>query len=120
MKKNNFDANILQRNDIAIVYLNGYFDAHSATQLEDEINELIKNNQNNIIFEFSNLEYISSAGLGVFMTFIEQIRDLGGDLKLSNMTEKVQTVFDLLGFNILFEIYNTLDEAVNKFNSTKL
>jgi len=120
MKKNNFAANILQRNDIAIVYLKGYLDAHSAPQLEDEINELIKNNQNNIIFEFSNLEYISSAGLGVFMTFIEQIRDLGGDLKLSNMTEKVQTVFDLLGFNILFEIYNTLDEAVNKFNSTKI
>ena len=116
MKKNNFSSNIIKRENIALVYLNGYLDAHSAPQLEEEIMGLLDQNQFKIIVEFSNLEYISSAGLGVFMTFIEQIRDSGGDMKLTNMTEKVQTVFDLLGFNILFEIYNNLDEAVSKFD----
>ena len=66
-----------------------------------------------------NLDYISSAGLGVFMGFIEEIREKGGDIKLSNLSTKVFKVFDLLGFPALFEIFEDENLAKSKFDAVK-
>ena len=64
---------------------------------------------------FKDLSYISSAGLGVFMAFIEKVRENEGDIKLSTMSDKVFNIFDLLGFPLLYEIFNTEDQAIKKF-----
>jgi anti-sigma B factor antagonist len=66
----------------------------------------------------ADLDYISSAGLGVFMGFIEEVREKGGDIKLSNLSQKVYKVFDLLGFPALFEICASEEEAKANFNKT--
>ncbi len=62
-----------------------------------------------------DLSYISSAGLGVFMAYIEDVRKNAGDIKLTNMSPKVYNVFDLLGFPLLYEIFKDEREAVKKF-----
>jgi anti-sigma B factor antagonist len=49
------------------------------------------------------------------MGFIEEIRDNKGDIKLSNLTEKVYKVFDLLGFPALYQIFKEENEAANKY-----
>ena len=49
------------------------------------------------------------------MVFIESVRKDGGDIKLAAMTDRVFSVFDLLGFPVLFEISKTVDEAVKAF-----
>lgn len=95
--------------------LAGFLDAHTATELESIISTTIANGCKRIVVNFTDLEYISSAGLGVFMVFIESIRSDGGDIKLAAMKPKVFTVFDLLGFPVLFEIYPTVAEAVQAF-----
>jgi anti-sigma B factor antagonist len=65
-----------------------------------------------VIVDFEHLDYISSAGLGVFMVFIEDIRKQGGDILLAAMRDNVFSVFDLLGFQVLFRIFPTVDEAM--------
>ncbi|TAE24304.1 MAG: anti-sigma factor antagonist [Candidatus Kapaibacterium sp.] len=100
-----------------VFYLNGFLDAHTAPQLESAIAGAISEGKNKIVVNFNNLEYISSAGLGVFMVFIEEVRAEGGDIKLTAMKPKVFTVFDLLGFPMLFDITDTEDEALTKFAS---
>lgn len=102
-------------NHAEIIYLNGFLDAHTAPQLESAIATTISQGKNRIIVNFRDLEYISSAGLGVFMVFIEEVRGAGGDIKLAAMKQKVFTVFDLLGFPMLFDILETEEEAVEKF-----
>jgi anti-sigma B factor antagonist len=52
------------------------------------------------------------------MGFIEEVRSNDGDIKLSNMSQRVYKVFDLLGFPALFEIFETEEEAIDKFKST--
>lgn len=111
-----FSTSIKENGDISIVNLKGYLDAHTAPTLENNFTELINNNKFKIVVNFEDLAYISSAGLGVFMAYIEQIRDNKGDIKLTNMSDKVFNIFDLLGFPLLYEIYKKEDEAVNKFN----
>src|SRR3989339_1597987 len=104
-----------EQDNVICLYLNGYLDAHTAPELENAINEIIKEGKYHILVNFKNLDYISSAGLGVFMAFIEEIRENNGDIKLSGMTPKVYSVFDLLGFPILFDILNNDEEALEKF-----
>ncbi|MFP4529398.1 MAG: STAS domain-containing protein [Candidatus Kapaibacterium sp.] len=100
---------------IDCLYLGGYLDAHTAPELESEISEIIEAGQNRILVNFRDLDYISSAGLGVFMAFIEDIRSRGGDIKLANMKPKVFSVFDLLGFPMLFDIETEEIHALEKF-----
>ncbi len=97
------------------IALHGYLDAHTAPTLEDEIDRVLASGCNRIVVDFTNLDYISSAGLGVFMVFIEQVRAHGGDIKLAAMRPAVFTVFDLLGFPVLFTITPTVAEALVAF-----
>jgi len=96
----------------------GYLDAHTATLLEETMQGVITQGCNRIVVDFEELEYISSAGLGVFMVFIEEVRADRGDIKLAAMKPKVFTVFDLLGFPALFEIHQTVALAHAAFPTT--
>lgn len=113
-----FSTTIKDKGNVSIIYLNGYLDAHTAPQLENNFSELIDDNKYNIVVNFEDLNYISSAGLGVFMAYIEKIRENEGDIKLSSMSDKVYNIFDLLGFPLLYEIFKSEDEAISKFNET--
>ncbi len=114
-----FNTSVKEQGEISKIYLRGYLDAHTAPSLENTFSNLIDNSRYKIVVNFQDLAYISSAGLGVFMAFIEKVRDNKGDIKLTSMTEKVYNIFDLLGFPLLYEIFKSEEEAVNKFNETK-
>ena len=111
-----FNTTIKDHGDESVVYLKGFLDAHTASVLENTFSNLIDKSKYKIVVNFSDLSYISSAGLGVFMAFIEKVRENGGDIKLAEMSDKVFNIFDLLGFPLLYEIFNTEEEAINKFN----
>ncbi|MDX9710890.1 MAG: STAS domain-containing protein [Ignavibacteriaceae bacterium] len=111
-----FNTSIKEQGDVSIINLMGYLDAHTAPVLENNFVNLISKNRFQIVVDFKELAYISSAGLGVFMAYIEEIRQNKGDIKLSGMNEKVYNIFDLLGFPLLYEIFNSEEEAVNKFS----
>jgi anti-sigma B factor antagonist len=110
-----FEIEQSQNRGINCLYLHGYLDAHTAPELETRISDLIKEGNNRILVVLRDLEYISSAGLGVFMAFIEEIRENGGDIKLADMKPKVFSVFDLLGFPMLFDIDKKEELALNRF-----
>ena len=112
----NFEVDRVDRSEISILRLKGFLDAHTAPNFEQAIQELIEENRYKIVISMSDLNYISSAGLGVFMGFIEEIRDNKGDIKLTNMSEKVYKVFDLLGFPALYQIYKEEMEAEEAYN----
>ena len=114
-----FDINRTDYDHISVLYLSGFLDAHTAPKFEDSLQNLIKDARVKIVVNHKDLDYISSAGLGVFMGFIEEIRTKGGDIKLSNMSQKVFKVFDLLGFPALFEIFEDEEQAKEKYNETK-
>ncbi len=110
-----FEVTRKDDSEIAILYIKGYLDAHTAPKLEEQIQQLINEQKYKIVVNFNELNYISSAGLGVFMGFIEPIRENAGDIKLVNMTPKIYRVFDLLGFPSLYDILEHETEAIEKF-----
>jgi anti-sigma B factor antagonist len=113
-----FNTSIREKGDVSVINLKGFLDAHTAPTLENNFTQLVENNRFKIVVNFEDLAYISSAGLGVFMAYVENIRDNKGDIKLTNMSDKVFNIFDLLGFPLLYEIYKKEEEAIKKFSES--
>lgn len=111
----NFSIATRQHKNVSVLDISGELDAHTASQLENVLKSLIDDKNYAIIVNFSGLEYIASAGLGVFMAYIEDVRNLGGDIKLTNMNDRVYNVFDLLGFPTLYDILEDEKEALESF-----
>lgn len=105
--------------ELSVLYLKGYLDAHTASDFESALEKLVCEDRVRIIVNLSELIYISSAGLGVFMGFIEDIRKKNGDIKMAEPSKKVMRVFELLGFQILYQIFDSEQEAIEKYNTTK-
>lgn len=115
----NFKINHKEVHSYDVLELSGELDAHTASQLENSLKNLIDREKHQIIVNCEDLDYIASAGLGVFMAYIEDVRSLGGDIKLTNMNSKVYNVFDLLGFPTLYDILDDESEAIEKFENEK-
>ena len=111
----NFQVKRYDEKNLSSLRIAGFLDAHTAPVLEKEIQNLIDEGRVNILVDFQDLGYISSAGLGVFMGFIEQVRQMGGDIKMCQMNAKIYRVFDLLGFPTLYDIVDDEKTAKEKF-----
>lgn len=101
---------------IMLVKLSGYLDQSNSSVLENLIDDIYTSECYNVIFDFSNVSYISSAGWGVFVGEIARFRLVGGDFKFIHMSPEVYDVFMMLEFYHIFEDYETVDLAVKSFN----
>ena len=114
---NDFKVGIRHMDTVTVFDLKGYLDAHTAPDLEQAFLSAIDGRKYNLVVNFRDLAYISSAGLGVLMQFIEDVRKNEGDIKLSNMSPRVFNVFALLGFPMLYEISAEERDALEKFRN---
>lgn len=114
MKLDIIEEKIGPSKDIVLMKIAGSLDAHTFSSFSDKLNSIVDGKNYYIIVDFKDLEYISSAGLGVFMTAIGKVRQSKGDIELINLSPKIYKVFGLLGFSKLFNIRNSLDESVGE------
>jgi|SRR5579872_2164398 len=101
--------------ELTILALEGYLDAHTAPEFENAVQREVDAGNRRIIVDCQGLSYISSAGLGVFMSFLEEIRDAGGDIKICGPSPKVLQVFEILGFPALFDMLPDVPAAAKRF-----
>lgn len=113
----NFEVARKDTRDVTVLQLTGFLDAHTAPEFENALKKLLDESRFKIVVGLEELQYISSAGLGVFMGFIEEVRQNQGDIKISQVSPRVYKVFDLLGFPSLYEFYDSSDEAIHQFTN---
>jgi len=116
---NGFSVSFQEQDGIVILKLKGELDAHTASELEAAFQRCLDEGKVKVVVDGSELQYISSAGLGVFMAFVDEIRERGGDIKIAALQPKVYKVFDLLGFPMVFDIVATVEEAIKRFQEPK-
>ncbi|MEM9326461.1 MAG: STAS domain-containing protein [Bacteroidota bacterium] len=93
----------------------GEVDASSSIHLDNALSKAL-GEYKRILIDLSDLEYISSAGLGVFISYIDEIRAQGIELVLFGLKEKVQQVFQILGIHDLLTIEETEADALKHLN----
>ncbi|MBN1893059.1 STAS domain-containing protein [bacterium] len=104
------------RFDITLLSISGYVDTTTCQELARQFQDLIRQKKVHIITNLDGVSYISSAGWGVFMGEIKNIRDQGGDIKLVHMPPEVYEVFEMLEFNRILNCYESVEEAINEFD----
>lgn len=112
---NPFSIHTSQEDGLSIIVVEGFVDAHTAPSFENAIQSEIEQGHHRIIVNCEKLNYISSAGLGVFMSFIEEVREKGGDIKICGLAEKVKSTFVILGFQEIFDIVDDKTDAMRRF-----
>jgi anti-sigma B factor antagonist len=101
----------LQEDGTDVVALVGEIDASSSIDLDLAIAKSVGEGFTKIVVDCSALEYISSAGLGVFMSYIEEFKEKNIGMVLFGMNEKVANTFEILGLNELLRIVSDKAEA---------
>ncbi|MCK4797802.1 MAG: STAS domain-containing protein [Spirochaetes bacterium] len=98
----------------AVVYISGYINMNTIEIFNKKIASIKKEfHPKKYIFYMSKVEYISSAGMGVFMDLFESIENKGGKVCFIKMPDVVRRVFELVGFLQYFGDVNTRKEAEN-------
>jgi anti-sigma B factor antagonist len=100
---------------VSILRVSGYVDTTTSPDLERRLQALLKEKRFHIVVDLASVEYISSAGWGIFISEIREIRENGGDLKLAGMIADVREVFDLLEFENILKAYADSEQAVVSF-----
>lgn len=95
---------------IQIIEVSGDVDASSSIHLDTAISKAI-GEKTDIIADLTNLSYISSAGLGVFMSYLQELENNDQKLILCGLNEKVLEVFQILGLDQLLIIKDNIEEA---------
>ena len=97
---------------VKVVKIVSRFDAYSAKEVESTLKELIGSGANNILCDFSETEYISSAGLRVLLATAKMLKKKQGKISLCSLKPYVEEVFQTAGFSPLFDIYPSEKEAL--------
>jgi anti-sigma B factor antagonist len=101
----------LQEDGADVIALIGEIDASSSIELDLAIAKSVGEGFRKILIDCSSLEYISSAGLGVFMSYIEEFKDKKITMVLFGMNDKVANTFEILGLRELLTIGKDKEEA---------
>lgn len=101
----------LQEDGADIIAIVGEIDASSSIELDLAIAKSVGEGYKKILIDCHALEYISSAGLGVFMSYIEELRDKNISFVLFGMKERVLNTFSILGLADLLNIRENKQEA---------
>lgn len=95
-----------------IITLDGELDASSSVMLDEELSDPEIMKFTKILVDCKNLHYISSAGLGVFISHLQRFEDAQIKLIFFNMQDKVRNVFEILGLDLLMTIVSNYEEAI--------
>ena len=103
-----------RKNTTLIVALNGEIDHHSAGRFRQKIEtELMKMNGRNVIFNFSNVDFMDSSGIGLVIGRYKYTTALGGKTAVVCSNEKINDIFKLSGICQIISVFNTVQEALN-------
>jgi len=96
---------------VTVVEVKGPLNSETSQAFEEYINKLLEKDKLFILFNASQLEYISSSGIGLMLYLQKKISSQNGYFVLFNLPGEINTLFSLLGFTKIFIIVHTREEA---------
>lgn len=101
--------------NVVIVEIEGQLIVSNRQELKQRVLDEAEAGGRKFLVDFSRTGYIDSAGLGVLVSLAKRLRELGGDLRLANLNEDLQTLFELTKLDTLFQIADTRERALETF-----
>ncbi|WP_270942019.1 anti-sigma F factor antagonist [Romboutsia lituseburensis] len=104
----------LDNKNLVIEFMSTELDHHITNEVRDEIDDILMSKSvKNIIFDFKNIKFMDSSGIGVIIGRYKKVSNEGGKVSVVNVNERVKKIFNLSGMNKIIGIYDTYEEVVS-------
>jgi anti-sigma B factor antagonist len=90
-------------------------DAHNSDELKLEVNRLFESGTKNLLVDLKEVRFIDSSGLGVLVSGFKNASTHTGSIKLCSLQTQVRSMFELTRLHRVFDIYQTIDEALESY-----
>ncbi len=104
---------VTEKNGISIVSVSGKMMGGPDTgELDEKLYSLLAKGNKNAVVDLLNCEWINSSGLSILIHHYKKFKDAGGELRLANLTDKIERIMVISRLTEVFSVHDTLDEAV--------
>ncbi len=104
-------------NGVVILALSGkVMGGPDASLLNEKLHELIALGKTKVVADLGKVDWMNSSGLGILIGGLTTMRNTGGDLKLANITDRIQSLLMITKLLTVFETFPTIDEAAQSFS----
>lgn len=79
------------------------------------LHKLLDEGKNKIVVDVKNVKFMNSAGLGTLISGLTTMRNGGGDLKIANPTDKIESLLMITRLIKVFETYDSVEQAVESY-----
>ncbi len=100
----NMDIQIKEDLNQTLVVLEGEIDAYTAPKVKEKVAPLLEGYTGELIFDLSNVNYMDSTGLGMFVGFFKTVKANGGVFRLTGLSDRLKRLFDITGLAGIMEI----------------
>lgn len=104
-----------KKGEVLVLRLKGRLDAVSSPVAEKKVFEFINNGHSKLILDFSNIAYLSSAGMRMLLSTTKRLKSLSGKLVVCNITSNVMDVLKMSGFDHVLELSKSEEDALHRF-----
>ena len=109
------DISVRETSGVSVMDFTGNLDTNTSPAAESVVNQLLEGGSEKIIFNFMNLNYISSSGLRILLSTAKKMKTSGGKMMVCNLNDMVQEVFDISGFAAILDLASNEEEALAAF-----
>lgn len=106
---------VSRHGDVVIIEVEGQLIVGNRQELKQQVLDETERGARKILVDFGRAGYIDSSGLGVLVSLAKRLRELGGDLRLANLNDDLQTLFELTKLDALFQIADSREHALESF-----
>jgi anti-anti-sigma factor len=104
-----------KQESVMVLGLRGRMDSSTSRIVEEKLLGLVDRGENQLVVDCAQLDYISSAGLRVFLMAAKRLTQAKGKLVVATLNDDVKQVFDLTGFSSIFQICGSKEEAITSY-----
>lgn len=100
---------------VVVVVKEERLDAHNSDHLKQELSRLFEAGKTKLVVDLKEVRFIDSSGLGALVSGFKNASSRQAGLKLSSLQSQVKSMFELTRLQRVFDIYTTIDEAIEAF-----
>ena len=109
-------VNSYEKDGVSVVEVKGQLMGGSDTgELDEKLYAIIGKGAKKAIVDLGNCDWINSSGLSILIHHYKKFKDAGGELKLANLTKKVERIMVIARLTEVFDAKESVDEAIAAF-----
>ena len=107
---------IQENGAVRVIYVKDErLDAHNSDELKAELNRLYESGMKDLLIDLKEVRFIDSSGLGVLVSGFKNASARQGSLKLCGLQSQVKSMFELTRLHRVFDIFQTVDDALESY-----